>query len=80
MQPGMEGGGAGLLCCIVEFRQCRARCFVFVASLHMKCPQAFGFYIVAENMCMDPVLVASAPYRVTEIDWLLSGGSDDFVA
>lgn len=29
---------------------------------------------------MDPVLVAIACYRVIEVDWSSSGGSDDFIA
>lgn len=39
----------------------------------------FRFYKCSERICMDPVLVALAFPRVTEVDWSSSGRTDDFV-
>lgn len=41
-------------------------------------PSSFELYATAERIPMDPVLVALAFRRVTEIVWSSSGGSDDF--
>lgn len=40
----------------------------------------FGFYTVAERMRRDPALVVLALYRVTEIEWPISGDSGEFIA
>lgn len=75
-----QTGDTRLFLRVGTLSSCRERYIILVAVSFSKCAQPFVFDKDAERMRLDPVFVAFAFHRVTEIDWYLCGGSDDFVS